>query len=257
MIVAPECPPECLSQSGSFVGTIALNILGGILTVGVVELARWGWKTRSHRRFRIVLGSKLESMNLTLGRLFPPPGTVFGVDPKFSYRIKAGAIGSFCEVRGVAYIIRSIGEQSSIRVRVVPAQDIEDQLDLDFVAVGAMSNHKALDLFKNSANPWVAFSREKDAFVRKKDGAVIHRSRAGYDHGIIVKIHPVQFPERTWIMCAGLGEWGTSGAAYFLANHWRDLYRMLDGKDQPFFAVVEVEEGKDESAILLPELFEE
>jgi hypothetical protein len=43
------------------------------------------------------------------------------------------------------------------------------------------------------------------------------------DHGFILRITPPEFPTRSWIVCAGLGEWGTSGSSWFLANKWQEL----------------------------------
>jgi hypothetical protein len=44
-------------------------------------------------------------------------------------------------------------------------------------------------------------------------------------------------------VCAGLGEYGTSGACWYLANRWEEL----QGANE-FGIVVEVELGSDESA---------
>ncbi len=46
-------------------------------------------------------------------------------------------------------------------------------------------------------------------------------------------------------VCAGLGDWGTSGAAWYLAANWNDL-RSRYGES--FGIVVEVDIGSDESA---------
>jgi GGDEF domain-containing protein len=47
-------------------------------------------------------------------------------------------------------------------------------------------------------------------------------------------------------MCAGIGEWGTSGAAWYLAKHWRDLAKRFGKGD--FAVVLKVTDGADESA---------
>lgn len=65
-----------------------------------------------------------------------------------------------------------------------------------------------------------------------------------------MRIHPVPFPDRTWICCAGYGEWGTSGAAWFLANKWRELAKGL-GADESFLALVEVKREQDETTLLV------
>jgi len=62
---------------------------------------------------------------------------------------------------------------------------------------------------------------------------------------LILKIHPRQFPERTWLVCAGIGEWGSSGAAWYLAYRWREIYKYA--KNSPFAIIVRVKDKQDES----------
>jgi hypothetical protein len=66
------------------------------------------------------------------------------------------------------------------------------------------------------------------------------RSTQEYNYGIILRCTPngEDHPGRKHFMCAGLGPDGTSGAAWFLANHWRKLAPKIDDGD--FVAVVEV-----------------
>ena len=61
---------------------------------------------------------------------------------------------------------------------------------------------------------------------------------------MILKIHPTQFSNRTWILCAGIGEWGTSGAAWYLAYKWKEIYRYA--KSSPFALVIKVKRNQDE-----------
>ncbi len=69
--------------------------------------------------------------------------------------------------------------------------------------------------------------------------------REGYDCAMLLKIHPSQFPKRTWIVCGGKGETGTSGAAYYLAHHWYQLSKYAG--NGPFVMLLRVRRGKDES----------
>jgi hypothetical protein len=43
----------------------------------------------------------------------------------------------------------------------------------------------------------------------------------GLENASCLKIIPKSFPNRVWIAVAGLGEWGTSGAAWFLSKNWK------------------------------------
>ena len=85
-----------------------------------------------------------------------------------------------------------------------------------------------------------------DGFYSKVSGGFLIRNDQTFDHGVILKINPVNQPGRTWICCAGLGEWGTSGAAWYLSRRWRDLHSRLGAK--PFAMIVRIRPGQDESA---------
>lgn len=65
------------------------------------------------------------------------------------------------------------------------------------------------------------------------------------DYGMILKIPNLRFPDRFFFVCACLGEWGTSGASWYLATKWRDL---LSEFKEAFGIVVEVDLGSDQSA---------
>ena len=69
------------------------------------------------------------------------------------------------------------------------------------------------------------------------------------DFGLIIGIHPAGHPGKKWIACAGLGEYGTSGAAYFLANYWKDIAdKVMDTGH--FACIVRVPDGDDSGAHL-------
>ncbi len=53
--------------------------------------------------------------------------------------------------------------------------------------------------------------------------------------------------EHYLFICAGLGEWGTSGATYFLFDRWNELNKRFK-KRKNFCLIIEVDVGSDESA---------
>jgi len=69
---------------------------------------------------------------------------------------------------------------------------------------------------------------------------------AGHDHGILLRMRNPKFPEHALFVCAGLGEWGTSGSAYYLFRNWSSLYQRHRTSD--FCKVIRVQLGSDESA---------
>ncbi len=162
---------------------------------------------------------------------------------------KAQKVVSGCELRALSYLGSSLVSNGGMEVKVVADEEISNKLDVDCVSLGAMSNLKTRDVFSNPANRLAEYSYGPSFFLSKKDGKALCPIQPGFDYGIILKIHPSQFPGRTWIACAGIGEWGTSGASWFLANKWKEIAKRVKQTEQ-FVCVFEVMPGQDESARL-------
>jgi hypothetical protein len=150
-----------------------------------------------------------------------------------------------CEVRAAKYLAVTIGKETKTSPVLSSDMDLQDRLDISFVAFGGpFSNYKTRDVINNSANNLLSFDNAE--FTSSRTGKVVLRIQHKYDYGLILKIHPTQFPDRTWFICGGLGEWGTSGAAWYLAKRWRDI-QMFAG-DSTFGIIVRVKPKQDESA---------
>jgi len=65
------------------------------------------------------------------------------------------------------------------------------------------------------------------------------------DHGILLRMKNPHSPHHLLFVCAGLGEWGSSGAAFYLFNRWSELYRRFGTGD--FCCVVRVTLGSDQT----------
>lgn len=256
--------------------------MGGLLTVPITWLVARAWRRSQGRKFKRVFGLEVDEFHLAYGSLVIRPeimDLLASVQHGENYRsfpfakpsipevaLRSESVAPGCEIRAAAYVANALGRFSRIRSSVMADEAIKDRLDLDFISFGMNSNLKTLDLCKNRANCFADFDRQGNTFVGKRDGEIIYQAAPSYDFGLIIKIHPEQYPHRTWIACAGNGEWGTSGTAYFLANKWSDLLSYLNGKDKSFttklrrrliredrgfLAVIRVEIGKDESAALV------
>ena len=68
----------------------------------------------------------------------------------------------------------------------------------------------------------------------------------GKDRGLLLKMRNPRFLQHRLVVCAGLGEWGSTGTIWFLTNKWRELYARFGTKD--FCMIVEVTPGIDQSA---------
>jgi hypothetical protein len=252
---------------------ILWNIVGGILTIAVVEIVKAWQKALRARRFRQVYGDLVTSCSLVYGSLNLHSSTRDAInsnptlssstrakllshplgkptDPNLAF--SAERIASASEIRCATYLAESLSRYGAVNARVVSDDSVADKIDLNFVSFGVLNNRKTLDAFSNPANTLVHYDASAGAFLAKSSRTRLHpASSASHDYGIVLKIHPEQFKPRCWIVCAGVGEWGTSGAAWYLSHKWLDLLKKTGHSDEPFLAVLEVVSGQDESARLI------
>jgi hypothetical protein len=152
---------------------------------------------------------------------------------------------SSCEIRATKYLSESLGKEAKTIFSISSDIKLKAVLNISFVAFGGpLSNYKSRDVIYNDANNLVIFDNRNFVSVSTRKNLIDYEH--GFDYGLILKIHPKQFPDKVWFTCAGLGEWGTSGAAWFLANKWRDIYSYAG--NSPFAFIVKVKAGQDEYA---------
>jgi len=229
---------------------------------GVRGTWKYGSKRWQRRQFKKIFGREAQEHFLAFGTLEINPSIaqlLATLDQQLSrfpftkhgrpdMSFSAQKVASSCELRAVAYIGPALSLDGDRTSRVFADDSVEGKLDIDFISFGAMSNLMTVTAFANPANQFVDYDRTLGFFASKKNGQRVCNVREGYDYGVILKIHPEQFPQRTWIVCAGVGEWGTSGSAWFLAHNWGSLAKKLKDSDQ-FACVIEVRPGQDESAV--------
>jgi hypothetical protein len=134
--------------------------------------------------------------------------------------------------------------------------DVAGMLDSTFISFGGISNYKTTDILSSPENIFVQLTGNEIAFRSGESLPFACSNEA--DFGIILRITPSDFPQRSWIVCAGLGEWGTSGSAWYLAQRWPVLlakihpiaHRLGFPSIPDFLAIVRVVPGQDESARL-------
>lgn len=167
---------------------------------------------------------------------------------------------SGCELRAAKYITTTFSKYLENDMILIADQDIDDILDISFISFGGIySNYKTFDALNNESNKLIKMTI--DNFISLKSERNLFNKESTYDYGLILKVHPEQFPKRTWIVCAGIGEWGTSGSAWYLSNKWRMFLRANSSLRNPFnpfsvlnknsfAAIIRIKEGQDESAVL-------
>ena len=158
------------------------------------------------------------------------------------------------EMRGAAYLAEFFGKSRVCPPLLVPDNEVLSHVDLSFISLGGPgSNLKTEDALMHPVNSLVTFGTG-GGFVKPGTQVPVVQITPDplFDYGMILRISPSQHPRRTWIVCAGIGEWGTSGACWFLAHKWRQLFwHVLRGYRRQYAGVVKVRRGQDESAELI------
>lgn len=161
-----------------------------------------------------------------------------------------GIVGG-CEVRAASYIVNELSGYRNMPIAVMDDETASQNLNRTFVALGSSSSNEITDLvLREPNNKFLEFGQEGPAttfILDKKSGTRFEgfKEPVKKDYGMVVKLPNLRFPGHVFFVCAGLGEWGTSGASWYLAAKWRELQSRFG---DAFGIVVEVELGVDESA---------
>jgi hypothetical protein len=243
--------------------TIFGNIMGGIvagLTVMGMEYLYKFFRSRSFRQFFGVNNGYSIIYCLYDSPKCPKsdPNCVLvckkkprqSAGPQAQSGINLQEVTSIASARGVGYLVeafsRNIRKSPKILSDVDPA--VEPKTDISFVSIGGRTNNKTCDLlYKNHLLEYV----DKPLSVRTTDQEIARYGCAGHDNdfGFIIKIHPDNDYERTWVCCFGFGIVGTIGAAYHLANKWKKIRKYVGY--HPFGLVIRSTAGREDSSIPL------
>lgn len=152
-------------------------------------------------------------------------------------------------LRVVSYVaaVFSVYRQSINPIAVVTDEHVAELWDATFICFGsADSNIKTYDI--ENLPEQIFYTRDWDFWGMPifKIGVKSFSIHQYKDYGILLRIRNPQYPEHYLFICAGHGEWGTSGSAYYLFHHWKELYKKHGQQD--FCKIIEVDMGSDESA---------
>lgn len=231
------------------------GIAGSIATRGIWEAGRHALSAAAHWRYAQLFGSDATSgkLHLVVGALVPPVCQdqtgkpypfIFSKPGLQNVGFSTSVAIPSCEVRAAKYLAESVAVNARRLGILTTDVDLADKGDLSFVSFGIMSNLKTVQLLENSGNHFVRYHDGR--FITKLTGKVLACSAQESDYGLIVKVHPSNLPDKTWICCGGFGEWGTSGAAWYLSRRWKTIRSRFT--HHPFIIIVSVSPGSDESA---------
>ncbi len=151
-------------------------------------------------------------------------------------------INSCATTRAAGYLLHEFGRRTKGTPMLRSHSETAQRTDLSFLSIGG-GNHKTNDFLKDPLN--VFFDYEHPTIVAKKSRVAMAQAEGSLDYGFIAKIHPQNHPGRTWICCFGIGEYGSSGAAYYLSQNWTIIQKAVG--DRPFAYLTKTEFGKDDS----------
>lgn len=255
------------------VTSLLLNIIGGIL-VSVLTAIYIGirHRFRSYHLQRL-LGFQFKpetEIRMAYGQLLLPAltdqsGQIIN-HPYVKAPRRGGAmplVGSYsiehpvseCEVRASTYMATLLGLPGKLQPLLVSDTVASSILDSNFISFGGPgSNYKTADALASEANIFVRMGYRE--FSLPSGESLPFSCTREADHGFILRITPPEFPARSWIVCAGLGEWGTSGSAWFLAHKWQELIKSIHPMAYysgvmhipDFLAIIRVVPDQDQSA---------
>jgi hypothetical protein len=232
--------------------SIILNIIGGVFVIFSERILSYIGKKYRAYKFAKIFGKDIKAgLNIVYGKMtlqqvYDRQGNV--VD--YPYHKSNGGVFrisepvSFTETKSAKYLFESIVKNSGIAPVFISDEEIREKVDISYCSLGGFNNFKSEDIINAENNKYLSF----DAFkiTSKRDPKIEYRIEGKHDYAIIIKLRNLEFPERNQICIAGLGESGTSGATWYLANKWKELLRNTGTED--FGCVVRVEFQKDESA---------
>lgn len=155
-------------------------------------------------------------------------------------------INSCATTRATGYLLHEFGRRTRGTPLLRSHSETAQTTDLSFISIGG-GNHKTNDFLKDPSNVFLDY--EHPAIVAKTSRRGIAQAEGKFDYGFIAKMHPQNHPGRTWICCFGIGEYASSGAAYYLSQNWRIIQKTVGNK--PFAYVTKTEFGKDDSTCVV------
>ena len=242
-----------------------IQIIGNIIGGALVALLTWLFLRLIKRyykwNFKRVFGrDSTDNFFITYGqmRLYPSYDEKGNIREwpyynKSGHSFRVSSVVSFPGTRAVKYLSETFGKVVNISPKLISDEEIEEKLDISFCSIGGLNNLKTKDVLRSEENVFYDFGRSgsEPVIINKKNEEKKFSVDGTYDYAFIIRIMPKNFPNRVWIAVAGLGEWGTSGAAWFLSKKWNKM-----PKNKSFGVIVRVRYKQDESAEVVHKIVE-
>jgi hypothetical protein len=155
-----------------------------------------------------------------------------------------------CSVRVTKYSSSEFAlfRQKTNPVKVVLDEEVMNNWEGTFICFGSSdSNIKTYDIESLNANSLYSFGFGQNGIRSFTIDGTSYSINQNGDIGILFRLKNPYHKEDKLFICAGIGEWGTSGSAYYLFKNWKNLYRRFGSKTN-FVLVLQVDINSDESA---------
>ena len=164
--------------------------------------------------------------------------------PLYANATNLTSIHSCATTRAMGHLVYSFGGNVKVPPTIDSDVDTDEKMDISFISIGGLGNLKTCDLLEDVSH-FLRFDKNSIMW----GPSILATACDGVDCAFIIKTHPYSNPERTWLCCAGVGEWGTSGAAWLLARKWKDIRKWA--KNRPFAIITKTHINSDESTQLV------
>ena len=158
-------------------------------------------------------------------------------------------------LQAYSYIIQELAKYTKL-IDISTDEFAYINLDNSFLSIGGpISNELTYFAMQEKNNKYFQFTgfenkpKEEwhiDVISNSSEKLSFNRTYSK-DIGILMKLKNSRFKNHYFFVCAGLGSWGTSGAAWYLANNWKKLYNEF--KSGEFGILLEANVGSDTSAV--------
>lgn len=127
-------------------------------------------------------------------------------------------------------------------------EQVMNSWDDTFLCFGSSdSNIKTYDVETLPANNLYTFAFDQNGYRCYQVNGQQFSFTNNKDKAVLARFVNPHHTEHFLFVCAGLGEWGTSGATYFLFDNWKLLNKRFK-KRKNFCLIIEVDVNSDESA---------
>jgi hypothetical protein len=158
-------------------------------------------------------------------------------------------------IRAYSYVIHEFAKYRTGVVNLCSDEFAFEHLNKTYIIIGGpLTNELTGIAINEKSNTFFKFanleSTESDDLRIDVSNIIEEKifflASSGEDYGVVLKVRNSIHKNNFYFACAGIGNWGTSGAAYYLANNWANLYKEFKSKE--FGIVIKVKTGSDTSA---------